>query len=161
MSMAGIVQENGQKDERIYAGKYPATNFSLSLGSNEESGGFPCRSFRAFSRETDYDTIQEGGLNDAVHIRRKPLSKAGSFQIERYVDARYTDPLPMGAAISEDVVLKLSRVQGQFSEADAVFTFGGCIVTGKSYSDMDAEKAGLLVETTTVIYERLDVKWKK
>ena len=34
----------------------------------------PCRSVRAFAREMEYDYVQEGGLNDYVHMLRKPIS---------------------------------------------------------------------------------------
>ena len=36
----------------------------------------PCKSVRTFTREMEYELIQEGGLNDYVHRRRKPNTTA-------------------------------------------------------------------------------------
>lgn len=131
-------------------------HFLLRVGGND----LPCKSFHNFEREIEYESIQEGGLNDRVHLRPKPLSKPFTFQAERYVGPGYADPFEVGTALGEDVVLLVSSKAGGFSEAQAQFFFSGCIVTGKSYSEMDAEKSGLIVETTTVAYESVSVKWK-
>ena len=74
----------------------------------------PCKSVRAFTREMEYELIQEGGLNDYVHMRRKPISKPFYFEIERYIGVDYIDPLPVGAELVLPVLLFVSRNQGQF-----------------------------------------------
>lgn len=135
-------------------------NFSLSIHRDDGDVELPCKSFRAFSGEAEYETIQEGGLNDEVHIRRKPLSKPSTFQVDRYVGQGYEDLFPLGAALAGSIALKISTKPGDFKQPEAEFLFSGCIVTGKSYSDVDAEKSSLLMETTTIAYERLEVKWR-
>jgi hypothetical protein len=44
----------------------------------------PCKSIRAFTKPNEYEFIQEGGLNDYVHIRRKPVSQPFKLVVERY-----------------------------------------------------------------------------
>ena len=135
---------------------YPNMNFVLLVEGRETA----CRSVRAFEHETEYETIQEGGVNDYVHIRRKPSSKPVTFQMERYRTAGEDgseELFNVGTALKQDMVLMVSSVQGDFKNPVAQFTFSGCIVTGKHYSELEAEKSGLLTETVTIICERLTV----
>ena len=55
-------------------GKNPLVNFNFMLRV-ELMFDLPCKSVRAFTRELEYDYIQEGGLNDYVHMRRKPITR--------------------------------------------------------------------------------------
>lgn len=137
-------------------GKYTSMQFVLRV----EGKDLACKSFHNFEQEVEYETISEGGLNDQVHIRPKPVSKPFSFQVERYVGPGFEDPLAVGKILRQDAVLMVSSQAGQFQEPDAQFFFSGCIVTGKSYGGMDAEKSGLVTETTTVAYESVLAKWK-
>lgn len=139
---------------------YSGMNFSLSIRTEKTEEEIPCKSVRAFSRETEYETIREGGLNDRVHVRRKPMTKPGTFQIDRYVGEKYRDLFPLGAALVGNIILKTSTRPGVFDQPEATFEFRGCVVTGKSYSDADAEKSSLIMETTTIAYEELTVDWK-
>lgn len=136
--------------------KFTNMNFELLVEGQKLS----CKSFHNFEQEVEYDSIQEGGLNDRVHIRPKPVSKPFTFQVERYVGPSYLDPLVAGKVLEHPVELDISTKLGGFGDADARFFFSGCVVTGKSYSEMDAEKSGLIVETTTVAYESVSVEWK-
>ncbi len=135
---------------------YPNMNFVLLVEGREAA----CKSVRAFEQEAEYDTIQEGGINDYVHIRLKPFSKSITFQMERYRTANENgseELLNVGTALKQDMVLMVSSVQGDFKNPVAQFTFSGCIVTGKHYSELEAEKSGLLTETITILCERLTV----
>lgn len=120
----------------------------------------PCKSFQNFEQESEYETIQEGGLNDRVHIRPKPALKPAVFKIERYLYPGYQDPFAVGQILTEDAVLMISARQGDFTDPQIQFLFSGCVVTEKSYSGGDAEKSGLLIETTTIAYEYMTAKWK-
>ena len=53
-------------------GKNPLVNFNFMLRV-ELLHDLPCKSVKSFSSELEYDYIQEGGLNDYVHMRRKPM----------------------------------------------------------------------------------------
>ena len=137
--------------------KFTNMNFELLVEGKKLS----CKSFHNFEQEVEYDSISEGGLNDRVHIRPKPVSKPFTFQVERYVGPGYQDPLMVGKVLEHPIELDVSTNICNFQDADARFFFSGCVVTGKSYSEMDAEKSGLIVETTTVAYESLSVEWKE
>lgn len=136
--------------------KLASMNFLLRVDGTD----VPCKSFQGFEQEAEYESISEGGLNDRVHIRKKAVSKPCTFQVERYVGPGYEDLLPMGAIFGQDLILMASAAPGTFARPEAAFSFEGCMVTGKKYSGLDAEKAGLLVETTTVAYETMKVDWK-
>ena len=77
-------------------GNNPAVNFNFLLRV-EGIYDLPCRSVHVFQKENEYELIQEGGLNDYVHMRRKPISKPFTFQVERYVGTDILDPLANGA----------------------------------------------------------------
>ena len=118
----------------------------------------PCKSIKGFTKENEYEYIQEGGLNDYVHMRRKPVSKPFTFEVERYVAVDYLDPLPNGAELILPVILFVSHEGADFLDAvSRTYTFTGCTVTGKQYGQLDAESSGLLLETTTIAYRELVV----
>ncbi|MDR0853276.1 MAG: hypothetical protein LBN34_02800 [Clostridiales Family XIII bacterium] len=114
----------------------------------------PCKSVKAFTRENEYENIQEGGQNDYVHMRRKPISKPFTLEVERYVGVDYFDPLPNGAELLLPIVLGVSRDPGT-AKWQRTYTFTGCVVTKKTYGELNAEKAGLLVDTTTIAYREM------
>lgn len=117
----------------------------------------PCKGIRAFSREMEYEHIQEGGLNDYVHMRRKPISKPFTLEVERYVGIDYIDPLPNGAELALPVILFVSRYQDSFipGVVARTYVFTGCTVTKKEYGKLDAEHSELLTETTTIAYREM------
>jgi uncharacterized repeat protein (TIGR02543 family) len=116
----------------------------------------PCKSVKAFTKENEYEYIQEGGQNDYVHMRRKPISKPFTLEVERYVGIDYLDPLPNGAEPILPIVLGVSRDPGT-GLWQRTYTFTGCIVVKKTYGELNAEKAGLLVDTTTIAYREMIV----
>lgn len=124
----------------------PNMNFRLTLGGKN----IPCKSIRGIQKEREAEYIQEGGVNDYVHIRPKPASKASTLQIEQYLTERFEDVLPVGKVLEDYLVLE---VGGMYQ-----FLFKGCMVIAKSYGDLDAEKGGILSETTTIAYERMEAK---
>lgn len=144
-------------------GKHPLVNFNFMLRV-EALFDLPCKSVRAFSRELEYDFIQEGGLNDYVHMRRKPITKPFTLEVERYVGIDYFDPMPLGADLVLPVVLLVSRYESQFIPflVARTYVFTGCTVMKKTYGDLIGDKSGLLIETTTLGYRELlcvDIPW--
>ena len=139
----------------------PSYNFMLRV---EGIMDLPCKSIRAFSKEMEYELIQEGGLNDYVHMKRKPISKPFYFEVERYIGVDYIDPLPLGAELLLPVLLLVGRNPNNFAAASRIYTFTGCTVIKKEFGQMDAERSGLFVETTTISYRELvivDVPWSE
>lgn len=146
-------------------GKNPLVNFNFMLRV-EMVYDLPCKSVRAFSRELEYDYIQEGGLNDYVHMRRKPITKPFTLEVERYVGVDYVDPLPLGADLALPVLLFVSRNHDQFipGVVARTYMFTGCTVMKKTYGDLTADRPGLLVETTTLGYREMlcvDIPWSE
>lgn len=146
-------------------GKNPLVNFNFMLRV-ELAVDLPCKSVRAFSRELEYDYIQEGGLNDYVHMRRKPITRPFTLEIERYVGVDYLDPLPLGTDLTLPVLLFVSRNHDQFipGVVARTYVFTGCTVMKKTYGDLVADQSGLLVETTTLGYREMlcvDIPWSE
>ena len=141
-------------------GSYPLVAFSFMLRV-EGMWDLPCKQISNMSRENEFDYIQEGGLNDYVHAKRKPISKPFTFQVERYVGvdlAVASDPLALGT----ELVLPLLLFVNKYAVWDVgdmrpvrTYAFTGCTVIGKNYGTLDAEKSGLLVETTTIAYREM------
>ena len=136
--------------------KTPLTGYNFLLRV-EAKYDLACRSVRAFGRENEYEYIQEGGLNDYVHILRKPASQPLTLEVERYVLDNDVDPLPTGAVLGSPLLLMVSRQQNQFEQAQRSYAFTGCVVTGKEYGELDAENGGLLTEKITIAYQELFV----
>lgn len=146
-------------------GKNPLVNFNFMLRV-ELMFDLPCKSVRAFTRELEYDYIQEGGLNDYVHMRRKPITRPFTLEVERYVGVDYVDPLPLGADLVLPVLLFVSRNHDQFipGVVARTYVFTGCTVMKKTYGDLVADQSGLLVETTTLGYREMlcvDIPWSE
>lgn len=128
-------------------------NFLLTMDREE----IPCKSIHGFHREREQEYIQEGGMNDYVHLRPKPVSKPSTLEIERYVTADYKDYFPEGAVLAADIVLEVGK-GNSFTEGSSLrLIFKGCTVTGKSYGELNAEKGGIFTETVTVSYQELKV----
>ncbi len=124
------------------------------------------KSVRAFTKENEYEYIREGGVNDYVHMKRKPISKPFTFQIERYVGTeRFLDPLANGTELILPLILYVYRhasragitESGSPAWPSRIYTFTGCTVMSKEYGGLDAEKSGLVTETTTIAYRELVV----
>lgn len=124
----------------------PNMNFRLTLDGIQ----IPCKSIQSFQQEKEQEYIQEGGLNGYVHIRPKPASKPSTLQIERYMTEQFRDDLPNGKILKGYLMLEVGE---RFQ-----FIFKGCTVTGKSYGTLDAERNGILVETTTISYEQMEAR---
>lgn len=144
-------------------GSNPVVGFNFMLRV-EALFDVPCKSVRAFTREMEYELIQEGGLNDYVHMRRKPISKPFTLEVERYVGIDYIDPLPLGAELLIPVMLFVSRFQDMFypGVVARTYVFTGCTVTKKEYGKLDAERSDLLTEITTIAYREMicvDLPW--
>lgn len=139
-----------------------AFNFVLMV---EAMYFLPIRSIRAFTKENEFEYIREGGVNDYVHMKRKPISKPFTFQIERYVGTeRFMDPLALGTELILPLVLFLYRHKARSSWSESapayparIYAFTGCIVTSKEYGELNAERAGLVTETTTIAYREMIV----
>lgn len=115
----------------------------------------PCKSVHSFTKENEFEYVQEGGLNDYVHMLRKPVSKPFSFTVERYVGMDIIPPLALGAELILPVILMVSPYANQFGNAKRTFVFTGCTVMSKTYGELNAEKSDLLTETIVIGYREM------
>ncbi len=145
----------------------PLESFCFSL---QVEGFFkmPLRSVRVFTKENEFDYYQEGGLNDYVHMLRKPITKPFTFQVERYVGTSeqtglnllQVDPLSLGTELMLPLILYVNRAKssaikkGLFGFTRA-YIFTGCVVTAKEFGELNAEESKILTETTTIAYREL------
>lgn len=132
------------------------TNYAFTL-IVEGVTNVPIRSVKGFKREVEFDTIQEGGLNDYVHLRRKSITKPFTFQVERYADtSALIETLPVGY---EAVLPMLLMVyDGRKMERNVpirTYVFTGAVVMSKEYGELNSENSGLHTETVTIAYREL------
>ena len=148
--------EGTDKNWLVYnTGRNVSPNFNFMLRV-EGLFDLPCRKVHNFTKANEYEYIQEGGLNDYVHMRRKPVSQPFTFQVERYVGVDYIDPLQPGTDLILPIVLMVWRLPFYKNFTPfRVYTFTGCTVMSKDYGELNAESSGLLTETTTIAYREL------
>lgn len=116
----------------------------------------PCKAVHSFTKENEFEYIQEGGLNDYVHILRKPVSKPFTFTVERYVGTDIIHPLSLGAELILPVILMVAPHPNRFDIAKRTFVFTGCTVISKTFGELNAEKSGLLTETIVIAYREME-----
>ncbi len=147
----------------------PAVSYAFAL-QVEAAFMLPIRSVRVFNKENEFEYYQEGGLNDYVHMLRKPISRPFTFQVERYVgvsgsgdfNTLFLDPLTLGTDLVLPLILYVNRSPApgwadniSFTNCARAYIFTGCTVTAKEYGELNAEQSKLLTETTTIAYREL------
>ncbi len=115
----------------------------------------PLKSVQAFTRENEYDYIQEGGMNDYVYMRRKPISKPYTLRVERYITTDFNDPLSNGTELFLPLLLFVGKNTGGGMDFARYYAFTGAVVMSKEYGALDAERAGLLTESITIGYNQM------
>ena len=117
----------------------------------------PLRSVKAFKREAEYDMIQEGGVNDYVHLRRKGVTKPFTFQVERYADTSMVlETLPVGyEAVLPMILMVYNGTDITSNMPIRTYAFTGAVVMAKEYGELNSERSGLLTETVTIAYREL------
>ncbi len=152
MSIVDNVEHWGSIENR------PIGNFNFMLRV-EGVFDLPCKAVHSFTKENEYDYVQEGGLNDYVHMLRKQITKPFTFTVERYamVDEGSYNPLQEGADLILPLLLFVAPQAGVFSKVRRAYVFTGCTVMSREYGELDAEKSGLLTEKTTIGYRELIV----
>ena len=136
-------------------GMNPAVGFNFMLRV-EGVMDLPCKRVTGFHKSNEFEYIQEGGSNDYVHMRRKPISQPHKLQVERYVGVDFLDPLTLGTELILPMFLAVGRylVYDKFDPV-RMYVFTGCVVTDKNYGDLDAERSNLVLETTTIAYREM------
>ena len=137
-------------------GENPLVGFNFMLRV-EMMFDLPCKSVHAFTKEVEYELIQEGGLNDYVHMRRKQQTQPFTFEVERYAGVDAIDPLPLGGELMLPVMLFVSRNMRDFEpfSVTRTYVFSGCRVTKRVFGQLDAETSGLVTDVTTIAYDSM------
>ena len=164
--MAGGNYDRSQNNSQLN----PAVAYAFAL-QVEAAFFLPLRSVRVFTKENEFDYYQEGGLNDYVHMLRKPVTKPFTFQVERYVgvdsgffdlNSGFLDPLALGTELILPLVLYVNRSPAgdwlkniSFSNCARAYIFTGCTVIAKEYGELNAEQSKLHTETVTIAYREL------
>lgn len=132
----------------------PLMNYNFLLRV-EGIHDMPCKQVHGFSKEYEYEYIREGGVNDYVHLRRKPVSRPNILRIERYADGNILTGtlLKAGAVLKLPLLLSVSSYPGEFSKPKRLYTFTGCVVTKVEYGELSAAEGRLLTETIFIAYE--------
>ena len=117
----------------------------------------PLKSIRPFSKENEFEQIEEGGMNDFVHLRRKHVTKPHTLQVERYITDKFYDPIPNGVAFILPMMLFVGPNDGRTFDwaPQRTYYFFGAQVMNKEIGGFDAEKSGLLTETVTIAYNQM------
>ena len=117
----------------------------------------PLRSVKAFKREAEFEYVQEGGLNDYVHMLRKGVTKPFVFQVEKYADASdVVETLPVGYEATLPILLMVYDGRNITSNMPIrTYAFTGAVVMSKEYGELNSERSGLLTETITIGYREL------
>lgn len=145
------VASEAMKDHNVI----PAYRFQLKV-----NGVFdvPLKAVRPIARKYEYEPIQEGGLNDYVHIKRKPISQPYELVVERYVQTEIDDKLAVGSKMTLPLILYIGRANGRdlaMTEAARWYVFTGAQVLNVEWGGLDSERAGLLTETVTIGYNMM------
>ena len=134
---------------------FPSYNLQLTV---EALYDIPIKAVRNLNKQNEFEHIMEGGLNDYVHMRRKPISQPFTFEIDRYVTNALTDPLSLGTELSIPVILWVNKWQTDSeSESAKIFIFTSVKVMGKRYSEFDSSRSALAMETITLCYNNMYV----
>lgn len=134
-------------------------NFVLRV---EGFQNLPLKAVRGINKQNEYEYIQEGGLNDYVHMVRKPISQPFTFQVERYVSQDWLedaiDPLANGTELILPLMLYMYRSNAHDGTSPSrYYVFTNCRVTGVQIGDLDAEKSGLHTITNTIAYAQMTI----
>lgn len=137
--------------------KNPMPNFIFLLRV-DAMYDLPCTRISGITQEKEYENIMEGGVNDYVQLREKPVSKPNILKIERYIGENHFDPLPVGYRCPMPLVLYVGRYVHDFDRAVMTFTFSGPVVISRKYGELDAEKGGLMSVATEIAYQQVTVE---
>ncbi len=149
---AGDAVKNGYESDRY--DYLPSFRFILRV---EGAFDVALKSIRPFTKENEYEQIEEGGLNDYVYMKRKHVTKPHTLQVERYLTQSFYDPIPNGTAFVLPLMLFVGGNHAQkFSWSPRrTYVFFGAQVLNKEIGGFDAEKSGLLTETITIAYHQM------
>lgn len=113
-----------------------------------------CKSVQAFGNEAEFEYLQEGGVNDYVHMLKKPITSPKVLQIECYATSTVLNAFPLGTKMLTPMILYISKqaenIDINFAKQ---FIFTGCVVKKITNGELDAERSGLITNTIEIAFE--------
>jgi hypothetical protein len=98
----------------------------------------------------EYDIIQEGGLNQEIHLAPKANSQVGRAVFEKVVCIGEGTFDTVVAAGSQFNMIGIFILQGD--EPKKLYTLTNCLITKLSFSGLDAMQSGLIMANIEVVY---------
>lgn len=132
-----------------------AYRFLVFIG-NQEYGFSKISGLR---RERENFTIQEGGLNDRVHILPGPAKNGGTIRLERGVYTGELLPFYMvGEPIGDSMTVELWDDQSEHKGKKKIYRLTGLVVRAWEVGELDASQNQILVDRMELDYEFLHVE---
>ena len=144
--------DRSKTQRREPAGAY---QFLVQIGKQEY--GFS--KISVLRRERENFTIQEGGLNDRVHILPGPVKHGGTVRLERGVYLGEALPFYMaGEPLPGPMTIELCSPSGQSGQKN--YTLVGLVVKSWEAGDLDASQNQILIDRFEIDYEFLQIEIK-
>lgn len=147
-----MAADRSTTQRRDPAGAY---QFLVRIG-NDEYGFSRISGLR---RERENFTIQEGGLNDRVHILPGPVKRGGTVRLERGVYLGEQLPFYMaGEPLPGAMTIELCSPSGQSGQKN--YTLVGLVVKSWEAGDLDASQNQILIDRFEIDYEFMYIEVK-
>lgn len=135
----------------------PLVNYHFLLRVNAAMD-VACKRVEAFASEAEFEYLQEGGVNEYVHMLKKPITTPKVIQIEYYANNNLVSAFSVGERMLIPMVLYIAK---QANNIDTNFAkqyiFSGCVVKKKTSGALDAEQSGLVTDTVEIAFETVTV----
>ena len=139
--------------DSLYEGNelLPSYNFLVTIGQEI----FSFSKVSNLVSQIEYETVQEGGNNDHPLLFPKQKTSSDTLTLEKGVRIKDADPnfdsLLEGMWV-EQVTVMLSQ---DGSRVDKAFYFEKGLITKRKFSDLDAARGELLIETLEIVHSGL------
>ena len=136
--------------------KDPLSAYRFLVRIGKEEYGFSRISGLRRARENF--TIQEGGLNDRVHVLPGPAKSGGTVRLERGVYAGEFLPFYMvGERVPDSMTVELYDSAGDTGKKK-IYRLIGLVVRSWEAGDLDASQNQILIDRIELDYEFLRIE---
>lgn len=132
----------------------PAAAYRFLVHIGKEEYGFSRVS--GLRRQRENFTVQEGGLNDRVHVLPGPAKQGGTLRLERGVYmGEYLPFYMVGETIPDSMTVELWDPSGGGKKR---YRLVGLVVKAWEAGDLDASQNQVLIERMELDYEYLRIE---
>lgn len=129
----------------------PSYNFLVTIGQEV----FSFSKVSNLASQVEYDTVSEGGNNDYPLLFPKQKTSPDTLTLEKGVRTRSTDKAFNSLLVGMQVELVTILMVKDGSKLEKVFYFKKGLITKRTFSDLDATKNDLLIETLEIAHSGL------